>query len=208
MALAVLVLLFERPMHPYEMAATLKERHKEESIKMRYGSLYTVIEILVRDGFIRPLETVREGRRPERTVYELTEIGQHEFRDWMQTILRAPVKEYPQFEAGLSLLPSLPMEEVLELLEGRLAAIGKTIESIRAGLREVASMGLPALFSIESEYHLKLTLAERDFVKDLIERIRNDGCGGGSIWRKMHVNRIAGKLAAPKAKKRRATKTA
>ena len=29
LALAVLALLFERPMHPYEMAATLKERHKE-----------------------------------------------------------------------------------------------------------------------------------------------------------------------------------
>ena len=44
LALAVLVLLFERPMHPYEMAATLKERHKEASIKLRYGSLYTVID--------------------------------------------------------------------------------------------------------------------------------------------------------------------
>ena len=179
---------------------------------MRYGSLYTVIEILVRDGFIRPLETVREGRRPERTVYELTESGHLEYRDWMQAILRTPVKEYPQFEAGLSLLPSLPMEEVLELLEIRLAAIGMTIESLRAGLREVASMGLPALFSIESEYHLKLTLAERDFVKDLIERIRKDGCGWESVWRKMHVNRSAGKLTTPKVRKasqsRRATKSA
>ena len=46
LALAVLALLFERPMHPYEMAATLKHRHKHESIKLRYGSLYTVIELL------------------------------------------------------------------------------------------------------------------------------------------------------------------
>ena len=51
-ALAVLALLFERPMHPYEMAATLKQRHKGESIKIRYGSLYTVIELLVKRGFI------------------------------------------------------------------------------------------------------------------------------------------------------------
>ncbi|MBV8090642.1 MAG: hypothetical protein JO139_13925, partial [Alphaproteobacteria bacterium] len=38
LALAVLALLFERPMHPYEMAATLKQRNKDESIKIRYGS--------------------------------------------------------------------------------------------------------------------------------------------------------------------------
>ncbi len=47
LALAVLALLFERPMHPYEMAATMRERHKEESIKLRYGSLYSVVEILL-----------------------------------------------------------------------------------------------------------------------------------------------------------------
>ena len=46
LALAVMCCLAERPMHPYEMAATLKHRHKHESIKLRYGTLYTVIELL------------------------------------------------------------------------------------------------------------------------------------------------------------------
>src|SRR5579862_3819377 len=61
LALAVLALLFERPMHPYEMAATLKQRRKEDSIKLRYGSLYTVIELLLARGLIRAKETAREG---------------------------------------------------------------------------------------------------------------------------------------------------
>src|SRR5713101_6908579 len=72
LALAVLALLFERPMHPYEMAATMKERHKEESIKLRYGSLYTVIDMLLARGLIAAKETLRDGKRPERTVYALT----------------------------------------------------------------------------------------------------------------------------------------
>ena len=46
LALALLVLLYERPMHPYEMAATLRERRKESSIKLNYGSLYTVVDNL------------------------------------------------------------------------------------------------------------------------------------------------------------------
>jgi hypothetical protein len=65
LALAVLALLFERPMHPYEMAATLKQRHKGESIKIRYGSLYTVVELLVTRGWITARETSRAGKRPE-----------------------------------------------------------------------------------------------------------------------------------------------
>ena len=48
LALAVLACLFERPMHPYEMATTMRERHKDESIKLNYGSLYTAIEGLQR----------------------------------------------------------------------------------------------------------------------------------------------------------------
>ena len=80
LALAVLVLLYERPMHPYEMAATLRERRKEESIKLRYGSLYTVIELLVKAGFIAQKKTTREGNRPERTVYEINKAGEAEMR--------------------------------------------------------------------------------------------------------------------------------
>ena len=48
LALAVLACLIERPMHPYEMASTMRERHKDESIKLNYGSLYTVTEALQR----------------------------------------------------------------------------------------------------------------------------------------------------------------
>jgi len=49
LALAILVLLYERPMHPYEMATTMRERRKQSSIKLNYGSLYTVIEQLLRE---------------------------------------------------------------------------------------------------------------------------------------------------------------
>src|SRR5215471_17205130 len=105
LALAVLALLFERAMHPYEMGVILRQRHKEESIKLRYGSLYTVIDFLLKGGLIIARETVREGRRPERTVYELTPAGAAQLRAWMADLLAQPVKEYPQFEAALSLLP-------------------------------------------------------------------------------------------------------
>jgi DNA-binding PadR family transcriptional regulator len=57
----VLALVFERPMHPYEMASVMKQRHKHESIKLRYGSLYTVTDLLVQRGFIAAKETIRDG---------------------------------------------------------------------------------------------------------------------------------------------------
>ena len=189
LALAVMVLLYERPMHPYEMAATLRERHKEESIKLRYGSLYTVIELLIKAGFILAKKTTREGNRPERTVYEITRSGEVEMRDWLRGILSTPVKEFPQFEAGLSLLPALPPEEALDVLETRVEFLKKDLEQLRNGLKQSKEMGLPELFSIETEYRMGGLETELKFTERLIERIRKDGCGFLKEWKKWHAEK-------------------
>ena len=60
LALAVLVCLAERPMHPYEVATTLRQRQKHESVRLNYGSLYGVVESLEKRGLIEAQET---GRR-------------------------------------------------------------------------------------------------------------------------------------------------
>ena len=75
LALAVLVCLYEKPMHPYEVAQTLRQRAKQESVRLNYGSLYAVVESLEKKGFIKATGTVREGKRPQRTVYAITDEG-------------------------------------------------------------------------------------------------------------------------------------
>ena len=194
LALAVLVLLYERPMHPYQMAATLRERHKEDSIKLRYGSLYTVIDQLVKGGFIAEKKTTREGNRPERTIYDITKSGAAEMRAWMREILSTPTKEYPQFEAGLSLLPALSPEEAIDVLETRVEFLRKDVDQLKAGLAQAKAMKLPPLFCIESEYRLGGLETELGFVGNLIKRIQRDGCGFLTEWKKWHAER------APKRK--------
>ncbi len=61
LALAVLACLHERPMHPYEMASTMRERGKEQSIKLNYGSLYTVVDNLAKHGLIEAMEATPRG---------------------------------------------------------------------------------------------------------------------------------------------------
>jgi DNA-binding PadR family transcriptional regulator len=190
LALAVLALLFERPMHPYEMGAILKQRHKEESIKLRYGSLYTVIELLLARGFIAARETARDGRRPERTVYELTPAGRGELHDWMADLIAAPVKEYPQFEAALCLLPVLPPDEALALLRQRLHVIGQSVAALSGQLEGIGMPDFPPLFLIETEYRLAQLKADQAFVAGLISRIES-GWGPIELWRGLHEDREA-----------------
>jgi DNA-binding PadR family transcriptional regulator len=201
LALAVLALLFERPMHPYEMAATLKERHKEDSIKLRYGSLYTVIDMLLERGLIAAKETSREGKRPERTVYALTSAGLDELRDWMRELLRDPAKEYPQFEAGLCLMPVLPPDEAVSLLRQRALKLSGQVWQLEGQLAELAQQDLsamtaaqdlpaplagqkfPPLFVVEAEYRVAMIKAELAFVNELVRRIVDEGWGPVEMWR-------------------------
>src|SRR3954454_25285865 len=87
LALAVLATLNERPMHPYEINTTLRSRGKEPSIKLNFGSLDSVVESLQKHPLITTRETTRDGRRPERTVYEITAAGVEEFEDWLAQLI-------------------------------------------------------------------------------------------------------------------------
>jgi DNA-binding PadR family transcriptional regulator len=185
LALAVLALLYEGPMHPYEMASTLKERSKESSIRLNYGSLYTIIEQLLREKFIAVKETIREGKRPEKTIYEITTEGRTETTVWMRELLSNPVKEYPQYEAALSLLPLLPPDEVEKFLEIRLGLLKNTLDKIKEGFRMCEEIKLPRLFSIEGEYFEAITLAEYKFTENLLSDIRDDVGGLSSNWKKL-----------------------
>ncbi|HEV2780064.1 MAG TPA: PadR family transcriptional regulator [Actinophytocola sp.] len=186
LALAVLSLLVEKPMHPYEMSSTLRERAKEASIKLNYGSLYSVVESLQRHGFIEVHETVREGRRPERTVYEITEAGRTELVDWLSELFAVPVKEYTQFEAALSLMPVLSPDSVVRLLQTRRTRLEAEIVGTQAVIDEMARQGLPYMFAIEADYVVELRRAELAFVERLITQISDGTFEGVDVWRRAH----------------------
>ncbi|WP_051571279.1 PadR family transcriptional regulator [Cryptosporangium arvum] len=190
LALAALTLLQERPMHPYEMSATLRERRKDESIKLNYGSLYSVIESLQRHGLIEAQETTREGRRPERTVYAITEAGHREAEDWLSELVSRPVKEFTQFEAALSLLGALPVGDVIRLLRVRLASL--TLEARSAAAVQDAVAGLPRVFMLENEYEVALRDAEIRFVTGLLRDIEDGTLSGLDGWQRIHELRASG----------------
>src|SRR5689334_11420469 len=167
LALAVLACLTEKPMHPYEISTTLRTRGKEKSIKLNYGSLYAVVESLQKHGLITARETTREGRRPERTVYEITAAGVDEFEDWLAELLSTPARDFTSLEAGLSLMPGLPPDEVARLLEERAAKLRTELRSLDAMFAETEQMGQPELVLVESRYRQHMVKSELTFVSTL-----------------------------------------
>src|SRR3979490_152925 len=92
-SLAVLGLLRERDMHPYEMQRQMHIRHTDDLLGLKRGSLYHAINQLQRDGLIESIETSRAGRWPERTVYRLTHEGEEELHVWVRDLISQPVRD-------------------------------------------------------------------------------------------------------------------
>ena len=187
LALAVLVSLYEKPMHPYEVAQTLRQRAKQESVRLNYGSLYAVVETLEKNGFIKATGTVREGKRPERTVYEITDDGSREMDDWLTELIGVPTKEYPAFMAGLSFIPALDPDDALRALKGRADALTVKGAALRGAMGAAKKAGLPRIFELEAEYEEAQLAAELKFVKALVKEMEEGTLDGLDMWRIFHT---------------------
>src|SRR5207244_8144863 len=115
LALAVMNLLMEGPMHPYEMKSKMKERGHDQVIKVAGGSIYDTVERLEEGGFITAQETSREGRRPEKTTYAITDHGREEILGWLREMLAQPVNDYPQVAAARAFFAPVRQHRVARL---------------------------------------------------------------------------------------------
>lgn len=158
-------------MHPYEIASTIRERHGDEAIKIKFGSLYSVIAQLVDRNLIAAHETAQSGRRPEHTKYLLTPKGRTELTEWMREMIAEPVKEYPKFEAALCLMFTLEPKDIADRLSERVLRLDSSIEKLKADIERVIKEGLDPLLVAEAQYRLVMLTTEREFCRQLIPRI-------------------------------------
>jgi DNA-binding PadR family transcriptional regulator len=173
LALAILELLAEGPMHPYEMKQKMHERGTERAIPTKPASIYDTVERLTRAGFIAPVETNREGRRPERTIYRLTGAGADELESWLRQLVEEPSREYPRFGAALMFLGALRRkEEAINALERRVTAFEAEIAAVDTILHGLPP-DLPRLFAIEDEYTQAMRRAELEWLKRTIAELRD-----------------------------------
>lgn len=176
--MAVLGLLEERPRHPYDIACTMHHRHMDQHIKLSLGTMYHVVEQLQRLGWVRPIETAREGRRPERTVYTVTPEGRERFFQRLRELIAEPTREYSSFEAGLSFLHQLPRQEAMALLRQRAAALRGQMECWGRIERQLLEKGLMRLALIEAEMVQEM----RRFQADWATRVADEIESGALDW--------------------------
>jgi DNA-binding PadR family transcriptional regulator len=172
LALAVLALLFEAPMHPYRMQQLIKERGKDAVVNVGQRSqLYKTIDRLLREGLIEIAEVEREAARPERTVYTITDEGRKATVDWTAAMLATPRRDFPEFTAGLAYLPVLTPEQAVAALSARLDALTGELAELDSSVNAVIDQ-LPRLVLVEAEYMRAHLRTDIEWVQELLDDLR------------------------------------
>ena len=177
-------------MHPYRMQHLIKARGKDEVINVsQRASLYQTIQRLEREGLISAQRTTRDEKRPERTVYEITDTGRAITLEWMRQILSKPAKEFPEFPAAISFIALLTPEDALHQLEQRTTAILAEIMRIDDSLKQAALV--PRLFLLEMEYLRATQITELTWVESVVKDLRS----GSLNWNEAWLRQVAAQFA-------------
>ncbi|TDD81043.1 PadR family transcriptional regulator [Actinomadura darangshiensis] len=173
LALTVLRMLCDGPMHPYEMQQRIRDHAYDHAVKITHGSLYHSVERLAAAGLIEPLETSREGRRPERTVYAVTTAGRDAAQFRLAELIRHPAEEFPLFGTGLAFVNLLPEDEVARLLRGRTVALEAALAGHRTANEALLTQGIERYKLLDQEWLIARVRGELDFVRTLADDLES-----------------------------------
>jgi DNA-binding PadR family transcriptional regulator len=169
LAMSVLALLAERPMHPYEMYRVMLERREHDLVKVRPGTLYHAVARLADAELVVAVGTDREGGRPERTTYRITPTGHRALQERIRGLLARPAYEYPSFPVALGEAHNLPREEVLDLLGARIRALEAELAQARTLV--AAAAHVDEVYLLDRHYLMHMITAQLGWLRELAIRI-------------------------------------
>ncbi|WP_336708569.1 PadR family transcriptional regulator [Oerskovia sp. USHLN155] len=170
-ALLLLGLLHERPMHPYQVHQTLKQRGDDRLASITPGSVYHSMDRLASDGLVEAVGTDRDGNRPQRTTYRLTDTGREAFAARTALLLGEPRQEHPGFPLALSQAHAIDRSGAVAALRARRAAMAEELTAWSRRYDVVRSHGLPRRLLLDVEYDLHRIESELAWLDGLLAEL-------------------------------------
>ena len=176
----VLALLREDDMHPYEMMRLLRRRRADRLVPVANGTLYHTVGRLERAGLIERMGVDRNGNRPERTTYSVTDAGTAAVADWVRAEL--PRLDRPiEIRVAIAEVHNLDRAEATRLLRHRLEVLIAERAEYAESSASVDARGVPAQFVLELRLRERLLDAEAEWLSDLVDRLESGDIPWGEL---------------------------
>ncbi|WP_034649496.1 PadR family transcriptional regulator [Cellulomonas sp. HZM] len=172
-AVLLLALLHEQPMHPYQLHRSLVQRGDTRLVRVNPGAVYHAVERLERDGLVEVVGVDREGGRPERTTYQVTDAGRAAFEHRLRSLLGDEHRTYPLFPVGLAEANELPAADVAAQLRRRRERQELARGELQTRYDRAASLGLPRRYMLDVEHELALAARELEWLDALVAELED-----------------------------------
>jgi DNA-binding PadR family transcriptional regulator len=187
LGLVVLALLREGDMHPYEMMRLLRIRGDERLVSIQNGTFYHTVGRLERGGLLAEVGVDREGNRPERTTYTLTEQGRDVVADWVRRELGRTDRPV-EFRVALAEAHNLSRAEVHALLGRRREALAGSLAALESRLAGASDRGIPEQYLVEVDREIAMLRAEISWADRLRARLADGSLPWGAAEVPEHIH--------------------
>ncbi len=171
--LVLLGVLGMKPMHGYEIKHIIED-HMGDWTDIKFGSIYFALSKLEEEQFVEIAEEGREGNRPSRTVYRITEKGRKAYFKLLRQLWTSNQRTLYPLDIGLFFIGSVPKQEAACYIEER---IKKTDESLAYLLLHGKQMEMdpqiPAQARAIVNHSLRHMEAERSWLAEVFELLDN-----------------------------------
>jgi len=169
--LVILGLLRERPLYGYEIKQIIEE-HMSDWTSIAFGSIYFALDKLTAEQFVEKVGVEQEGKRPSRSVYQISQAGRDEFVRLLREEWKQVERQYFSLDICLFFLGVLPLTEVQGYLQARRAALEATLEHLQAHRAEqLSNPAVPRLAAAIFDHTFVHTQAELSWTVDLLMKL-------------------------------------
>ena len=163
----LLGLLSQHEMHGYQLNEMI-DRHIGTSLQLTKPTAYRLLQKMADDGWIE-FQDIQESKRPPKRIYSITPQGEQQF----QILLRKSLAHYEIVENRnlicLLFLDSLPLEEVIPLLEKRRILLEKLLLETHETIKRHDHGHFGLLLLENKERHLT---TELEWLKEVISHLK------------------------------------
>lgn len=128
--LVILWLLSESARHGYQIKRILSDPGLQFWFPIEFGSIYSVLRSLEKEGHAREAAVERAGRRPRRTRYAITPKGRQYFAALLREAWVRPARPTQPIDLALAATAELVDVELPQLLAARRAALTERLAEI------------------------------------------------------------------------------
>jgi DNA-binding PadR family transcriptional regulator len=194
--LVILGFLRRAPLYGYQIKRMI-EQVMGDWTSIAFGSIYFALKKLAEEGYVEKVGTEKEGSRPSRTIYQITDDGRDEFMRLLREVWGDVEQQYFTFDIGLTFIDALELDEVKSYLRRRVEWLEQTLEYLdRHQAETLADEHVPRLLgSAVFDHHRLHYRAELEWTEALLESAEDGELEGELGWMRRALQEMGRQFA-------------